>query len=465
MTNTLEQLSIINASYQQINFYTDGSVIDIGTNQCTMGIGWVQIDNNNQIIHKFFAKIHFWPSSYKAELMSILSAISTAPRNSTINIFTDSQSIITKYSNIYTTLSNPNKLFKFNTWPIWHTLLNIIKSYNLQVTFYKVQAHSDNPYNNLADLLAKQHISSPSLHFNYTNIYNPYHIIYWDRHFIEHPTRSFIKNICKAYILAMWSSQKRNQEWNNLISEIDWRSTWLYFNHNQKPTHNLTTFKLNYLKSFKIKILLNELHTHFLCHKTYPHKFCNTNCFCCNTPDSSTHWRLCSNPTLLTDIIQNTITKHINQTNLDLSKKEQDKLIYNIRNNEAFHQIPLYYNSFYLDIILKGLIPKSLVQAIQNFNIPYKLASYIIINMLLEINELCYEKLWKPYCIKFSNWKKQQKLKPPYSIPLIQTNYSTQPKYTRHNYTYFCLCGQPDQTHSTTNTCPPIGLAIRKINI
>jgi len=212
MTNTLEQFSIINASHQQINFYTDGSVIDIGTNQCTMGIGWVQIDNNNQIIHKFSAKIHFWPSSYKAELMSILSAISTAPRNSTINIFTDSQSIITKYSNIYTTLSNPNKLFKFNTWPIWHTLLNIIKSYNLQVTFYKVQAHSDNPYNNLADLLAKQHISSPSLYFNYTNIYNPYHIIYWDQHFKEHPTRSFIKNICKAYILAMWSSQKHNQE-------------------------------------------------------------------------------------------------------------------------------------------------------------------------------------------------------------------------------------------------------------
>jgi len=44
-----------------------------------MGIGWVQVDNNNQVIQKFLARIHFWPSSYKAELMSIISAISTIP--------------------------------------------------------------------------------------------------------------------------------------------------------------------------------------------------------------------------------------------------------------------------------------------------------------------------------------------------------------------------------------------------
>ena len=222
--------------------------------------------------------------------MAILSAISTTPHNAIVNIYTDSQSIITKYSRIHTTLSNPNKLFKFNTWPIWHTLLNIIKSYNLQINFHKVQAHNDNALNNLADSLAKQHNLSFDLYFNYTNIYNPYHMLFWDQHFIENPTRTFIKNICKAYILAMWSSQKCNQEWNQLISEIDWRSTWLYINYNQKPTHNITNFKLNHLKSFKIKMLLNELHTHSFCHKTYPHTFYNTNCFHCNLPDSTTHW-------------------------------------------------------------------------------------------------------------------------------------------------------------------------------
>src|SRR4029078_11679578 len=129
-----------------------------------------------------------WPSSYKAKLMSILLVIFTTPRNSTINIYSDAQSIITKYSNIQNTLLNTNKLFKFSSWPIWHTLLNIIKSYNLQINFYKVQAYSDNTLNNLADSLAKQHNLSPTLLFNYTSIYNSYYLIFWNQHFIEHPT-------------------------------------------------------------------------------------------------------------------------------------------------------------------------------------------------------------------------------------------------------------------------------------
>src|SRR5690349_17627628 len=54
---------------------------------------------------------------------------------------------------------------------------------------------------------------------------------------------------------------------------MDWRSTWLYFNHNQKPSYNLTNFKLNQLKSFKIKILLNELTTYLLYYTIYSKSF------------------------------------------------------------------------------------------------------------------------------------------------------------------------------------------------
>ena len=98
-----------------------------------------------------------------------------------------------------------------------------MKSYQLQVIFYKVQAHTDNTFNNLADSLAKQHIISPYLNFNYINIHNPYHILQWEeeKFFIEQATRPFIKNICKAHILAMWSSQQRNQEWSQVNHKID----------------------------------------------------------------------------------------------------------------------------------------------------------------------------------------------------------------------------------------------------
>src|ERR1043165_7711746 len=105
----------------------------------------------------------------------------------------------------------------------------------------------------MADSLAKQHTFSLSLNFQYTNIYNPYHILQWEQNPVELPTRHFIKNICKAYILAMWSSQKRNNEWAHINHYIDWQSTWFYLNHNQKPHLTLLALNLINLKLSKSK--------------------------------------------------------------------------------------------------------------------------------------------------------------------------------------------------------------------
>ena len=126
-----------------------------------MGIGWVQI-LNNQVLYQFSASIKLWPSSYKAELMAILSAITTVSCDSQVHIFTDSQSIISKYQTLITLNHASTKQFKFNYWPIWQTLLNIVKSLNIQLNFTKVQAHSNNSFNNRADSLAKNHYTSLS---------------------------------------------------------------------------------------------------------------------------------------------------------------------------------------------------------------------------------------------------------------------------------------------------------------
>src|SRR5260363_140420 len=112
-------------------------------------------------------------------------------------------------------------------WPIWHTLLEIIKSYNISLTMSKVQAHAEYCFNNLADSLARQHDLAPSLSFNYTNIFNPHHILSWENTHIEHISRKFIKNICRAHVIAIWSSQHRANEWSNFAHYIDWDSTWL----------------------------------------------------------------------------------------------------------------------------------------------------------------------------------------------------------------------------------------------
>ncbi|CAG8730953.1 8777_t:CDS:1, partial [Ambispora leptoticha] len=129
---------------------------------------------------------------------------------------------------------------------------------------------------------------------------------------------------------------QRNEEWSQANDRIDWRSTWLYFNHNRKPTYNITNFKLNQLKSFKIKTLLNELPTHSLHHTLYPTIFQNTNCFHCGALDSSLHWLKCSNSTLLQYIINTGINNYINSTELDLSADQKANLINQLQHHEAF---------------------------------------------------------------------------------------------------------------------------------
>jgi ribonuclease HI len=463
-TCKLKEIACHNSTLQTLTFYTDGSVISIGTNQCTMGIGWVQVDHNQQATHQFSAQIYQWPSSYKAELFAILSAISTAPRNSTIHIYTDSQSVISKYTKLISPLFNPNKLFKFNAWPLWHTLLNLIKSYQLQVTFHKVQAHTEDVFNNLADSIAQQHRCSFSLYFNYTNTHNPYNVLQLGEHFIEHPTRVFIKKICRSQILAVWSSQNRNDEWTHLNTKIDWRATWLFFNHNHKPTSNFTNFKLNQLKSFKIKTLLNELPTYFFYHKRYPNIFHNTHCFHCGSVDSISHWRTCTNPALFNHIIFTSITVYLNSIDLNLSTAEHHELIRKIQKHPAFDLIAYQHYDFYIDITLKGLIPISLIETIQSYDISYRLASDITINLLLKINEQIYEQLWKPYCINFANWKKINQIN---FSSLTTHNYSMPVQKTRihRRFTYSCPCGEPDQLHSYAGSCPLMGKARKKYEI
>jgi hypothetical protein len=179
---------------------------------------------------------------------------------------------------------------------------------------------------------------------------------------------------------------------------------------------------------------------------------------------SPLHWCTCANSFLLDTIISNAITNCVNSANLDFSNNKTKELIQKIKDHSAFKETPLHSSSHYLEITLKGLIPLSLIKTIQDLEVPYKLASTITINILLEINKQIYEQLWKPYCVNFSNWKKQQQITNTHTTQQSSSSYSRKNIHTRHNFTYSCVCGQPDQLHSHTGTCPLVGRAFRKIS-
>ena len=169
--DTLQSIANQNCNLTELIFYTDGSVLNFSSSQCSMGIGWIQLQNTS-IIHIFQAQIKFWPCFFKAELIAILFAICTAPRNCNIQVFTDSQSVISKYNNLINTIL-PSKSSNIPYWTIWNTLLNFAKLYNLNIKFHKVIAYQNDEFNNKADQLAHSHQIAPYLIFNPHNIYNP----------------------------------------------------------------------------------------------------------------------------------------------------------------------------------------------------------------------------------------------------------------------------------------------------
>ena len=207
--------------------------------------------------------------------------------------------------------------------------------------------------------------------------------------------------------------------------------------------------------------------TYSLYHTIYPSQYPDTTCFFCNLPNSHSHWRTCANPSLLDQIIQTSTNQIISNNLPDLDTYHKHDLINKILHHPALNSLYTLPNTYYPNLTLKGLIPKSLISTIQNSDIPYKIASQVIIDILLNINEQSYKQLWKTYCIHFSNWKNQQDK--PRSQPINQSsrssNLTRRHTCSRRDYTYSCLCGLPDQLHSYSNTCPPIGQAIRKINI
>ena len=155
------------------------------------------------VLHDYSATIQLWPSSYKAKLLAILSAICTYPRNSNITIYTDSQSVISKFNKLTPQPPGPNKQYSYNYWPIWHILLNLVRSYKLTIKLQKIIVHSNNTFNNLADSLAKNWNYITNLEFLHNNIYNLSDYLQYTTYVFEQATRKSIKNICNSHIIAI----------------------------------------------------------------------------------------------------------------------------------------------------------------------------------------------------------------------------------------------------------------------
>ena len=123
----------------------------------------MQVDNKEEcVINEGAIGARGWPSSTKAELLAIWCVILIVPSESKIKIHTDSAAAIASISNNGQYITNRRKTRKKN-YNLIIDIENTIKTKKIELELVKVKGHSNNRWNNRADILAKEGASLQDL--------------------------------------------------------------------------------------------------------------------------------------------------------------------------------------------------------------------------------------------------------------------------------------------------------------
>jgi ribonuclease HI len=194
-----EELLILSSNFLSssvLEFYTDGSLKDVGLPSIRMGIAWLQTHQSSPMVSFNTSFASSFPSSSIPEFTALFTALLTAPHNCNIKIFTDSAVIISqfnKYNFLLQQAPTFRPLLKINNLVHWSCLFDLISTRNLDVKLIKVKAHSNNLLNNKVDAMAKAALSLPIMQL-LTNA-APQCFFKYHNQPVLIPTRQFVKEI------------------------------------------------------------------------------------------------------------------------------------------------------------------------------------------------------------------------------------------------------------------------------
>jgi len=124
--------------------YTDGAVYKRGGKDSIgkLGIGWVQVGENNNWPEEVALRLEGWPSATIAELAAIWTVMLTEPEGKQLEIYTDSSAVIRNISKALQDLSNERILKRKNAMWIMN-IAGLTKSKNVKLKLFKVKSHSE----------------------------------------------------------------------------------------------------------------------------------------------------------------------------------------------------------------------------------------------------------------------------------------------------------------------------------
>ncbi|GES83790.1 ribonuclease H-like domain-containing protein [Rhizophagus clarus] len=298
---------VILPSGSHYRFYTDGSLINLGSPEVSMGWSWVQIIHDagylNSVATYAHGTIRNWPSSTRAEAAPIYAALSVSLADSTISIYTDSQAAIDGLrlcaSSAYT---NSHLYCKTTNFELWASIEHFIHAKRFMIYPVKVKGHDENYWNEFADsLTSSAHHSDDAFLLPVADYTSMHHIrLTYDDVVCESNPRRFLKLYYQATFMKDLLSLKRFQFTFYLCNRndyvIDWKLTW--FTLNFSPVHD-ASFQAHHASrhfTFKFKLFLDELPLLKRLKITRPDLYIDllTCHSCCDRKEDLMHLILCS---------------------------------------------------------------------------------------------------------------------------------------------------------------------------
>ena len=220
LTDALTRISLEANAHNTtaLEIYTDGSLdsnIRDSNDSPIMGSGWI-IPTLNIL---YGCSSTMWPSSTKAELIAIWTALLAIPLSiRTITIYTDSQAALDGINGF-----NPHNIRQYTKTPNGTTIeqiLRIISIKQLSVTWVKVKGHSGDFYNDAADNIAKRAAKYAQDHEEYiiSPNYNKMHSsmafrLSWNNHHWTGSLRKHLTTFASLPHCADWATMDSHSYW------------------------------------------------------------------------------------------------------------------------------------------------------------------------------------------------------------------------------------------------------------
>ncbi|CAB4430182.1 unnamed protein product [Rhizophagus irregularis] len=222
-----------------IPFYTDGSLINLGTDEVSMG----------------------WAAA-------IYAALSASPANSVVKIYTDSQTAIDDLKRCSSSLySNSRLYYKTTNFELWAIIQKLINDKNLSVSPFKVKAHSNFYWNDFADSLANTaHTADDSVLISRLDLAAVHDfVLSYDNVVCEANPRHLFKQYHQMLYMDELLKLSRFR-FLSLLSDssayvVDWALTWHSLLFQPKHDDSFTQANASLHYTMKFQLFLKELPT------------------------------------------------------------------------------------------------------------------------------------------------------------------------------------------------------------